>query len=291
MADNFNFIKFIKNNPLLKESIGGYRDIEPLKERQFTGDDPNKDINLKLKIIGGIDPKSAFNPGLVNVKIQKLGSGDLKFETNIPEIDPSAPNMGFFTYKTEDLENLLKGNNKALKLGKFTVSFEGEDERILHWLFPGMRKDEGTGLMTYWGRKPSGDPAIFVRKNGKLLSPDDQEALPDREFDILSQLKQKTRFTFESQNEVKDADGVNEGADFTRFYKVGAKYDNSDNPIGGFKEYTIVSVDPENQTVTVKGANGVKTFDAWEFGNDFMPARSKEAQWQDKYGPGADRFN
>lgn len=86
-------------------------------------------------------------------------------------------------------------------------------------------------------------------------------------------------------------ESVEEGADFTRFYKVGAKYDNSDNPIGGFKEYTIVSVDPENQTVTVKGANGVKTFDAWEFGNDFMPARSKEDQWQDKYGPGADRFN
>lgn len=199
MADNFNFLKFIKNNPLLKESIGGYKDISPLGEEE-----------------------------------------DL-------------------AGKTENLR--------------------------------GMYKDEGTGLMTYWGTKPSGDPAILVRKNGKLLSPDDQEALSDKEFNILSQLKQKTWLFPESQNEAKDADDVKEGADFTRFYKVGAKYDNSDNPIGGFKEYTIVSVDPENQTVTVKGANGVKTFDAWEFGNDFMPARSKEAQWQDKYGPGADRFN
>jgi hypothetical protein len=32
MADNFNLNKFIRNNPLLKESIGGYRDIEPMEE-------------------------------------------------------------------------------------------------------------------------------------------------------------------------------------------------------------------------------------------------------------------
>jgi len=32
MADNFNLNKFIRNNPLLNESIGGYRDIKPMEE-------------------------------------------------------------------------------------------------------------------------------------------------------------------------------------------------------------------------------------------------------------------
>jgi hypothetical protein len=32
MADNFNLSKFIRNNPLLNESIGGYRDIEHVEE-------------------------------------------------------------------------------------------------------------------------------------------------------------------------------------------------------------------------------------------------------------------
>lgn len=32
MADNFNLAKFLRNNPLLNESIGGYRDIRPLRE-------------------------------------------------------------------------------------------------------------------------------------------------------------------------------------------------------------------------------------------------------------------
>jgi hypothetical protein len=34
MADNFNLGKFIRNNPLLNESIGGYRDIKPMKEAE-----------------------------------------------------------------------------------------------------------------------------------------------------------------------------------------------------------------------------------------------------------------
>jgi hypothetical protein len=62
MADNFNLNKFIRNNPLLKESIGGYRDIEPMKE--------GSDEDLFIKVIPGIlknvnvyDMKRAFDKG------------------------------------------------------------------------------------------------------------------------------------------------------------------------------------------------------------------------------------
>jgi hypothetical protein len=40
MADNFNLNKFIRNNPLLKESIGGYRDIKPMKEMDYELEKP-----------------------------------------------------------------------------------------------------------------------------------------------------------------------------------------------------------------------------------------------------------
>jgi hypothetical protein len=62
MADNFNLNKFIRNNPLLKESIGGYRDIKPMKE--------GSDEDLFIKVIPGIlknvnvyDMKRAFDKG------------------------------------------------------------------------------------------------------------------------------------------------------------------------------------------------------------------------------------
>jgi hypothetical protein len=52
--DNFNFSKYLKNNPLLKsknkinESIGGYRDIPALREMQ--GNDPTYyDNNYGMK--------------------------------------------------------------------------------------------------------------------------------------------------------------------------------------------------------------------------------------------------
>jgi hypothetical protein len=62
MADNFNLSKFIRNNPLLNESIGGYRDIKPMKE--------GSDEDLFIKVIPGIlknvnvyDMKRAFDKG------------------------------------------------------------------------------------------------------------------------------------------------------------------------------------------------------------------------------------
>jgi hypothetical protein len=62
MADNFNLNKFIRNNPLLNESIGGYRDIKPMKE--------GSDEDLFIKVIPGIlknvnvyDMKRAFDKG------------------------------------------------------------------------------------------------------------------------------------------------------------------------------------------------------------------------------------
>lgn len=52
-------------------------------------------------------------------------------------------------------------------------------------------KDDASGLMVYWGKKPSGDKAILVKKHGEDLSPDDQENLSDKELNILSTLKQQ----------------------------------------------------------------------------------------------------
>ena len=40
MADNFNLSKFIRNNPLLNESIGGYRDIKPMEEMDYELEKP-----------------------------------------------------------------------------------------------------------------------------------------------------------------------------------------------------------------------------------------------------------
>lgn len=40
MADNFNLNKFIRNNPLLNESIGGYRDIKPMEEMDYELEKP-----------------------------------------------------------------------------------------------------------------------------------------------------------------------------------------------------------------------------------------------------------
>jgi hypothetical protein len=40
MADNFNLNKFIRNNPLLNESIGGYRDIKPMEEMGYELEKP-----------------------------------------------------------------------------------------------------------------------------------------------------------------------------------------------------------------------------------------------------------
>lgn len=62
MADNFNLAKFLRNNRLLNESIGGYKDIRPLKENDgynvvATNDDNDLDDPNKIaRAIPGFDP-------------------------------------------------------------------------------------------------------------------------------------------------------------------------------------------------------------------------------------------
>ncbi len=63
MADNFNLAKFLRNNPLLNESIGGYKDIKLMKEDAgytvvATNDDNDLDPNAIAKAIPGFDPNN-----------------------------------------------------------------------------------------------------------------------------------------------------------------------------------------------------------------------------------------
>lgn len=46
MADNFNLAKFLRNNRLLNESIGGYRDIKPMREAESITDNEFKKGDL-----------------------------------------------------------------------------------------------------------------------------------------------------------------------------------------------------------------------------------------------------
>jgi hypothetical protein len=68
MADNFNLSKFIRNNPLLNESIGGYRDIKPMKEEK-------ESIWIKDQIKSIID-NAGINSGAEGTLMKMYNNGE-----------------------------------------------------------------------------------------------------------------------------------------------------------------------------------------------------------------------
>jgi hypothetical protein len=264
MADNFNLSKFIRNNPLLNESIGGYRDIKPMREEESI-EEMEEEVSVS-------------SSGVEMSGVKELKKPDLIYN-----------------------EDWMNDSIDGKKVGKWTCYYENH-LHVLYWLHDDISSED---LVVY--ATPNWDGAkgiafeVQLDAGGDIIDQDTigEPSYPDFESyaETVAPALQSVEAKYKSggyDEYLSSKDTMEEGADFASFYndKIGVTYDNYDNPIGGYKKYTIVSTDPANQTITAKDEKGnERVFGAWKFGQEFTPMSSPEQNWQNKYGPGADRFN
>lgn len=376
MADNFNLAKFLRNNRLLNESIGGYRDIKPMREAEsitdnefkkgdlvrikadqdygndeymgvdqarfkdlkgqrlkVTGthdggktvwindvdslpasylelDDPKKNAPIRVtpdNEVGADDELGSSGWGMSEANegdeeqayfdYKRSGEDDIDDVDPLPSLSPkfNISQDDFFGRMMDLAHEEFMGISDIVSMTIDSLRHGGFDDRdILNFLATDFSLDEGlaeaVGERVYdntyqWDINDSEGVMEWIKDS----LDETEETYPHGTFyfeisedgDYIEVTKEKTNY---SQQD------LDEDTDFTRFYKPGSVYDNGHNPIGGFREFTVVSVDPDNQTVTVKGDKGAQTFNAYQFGRDYQPA-DNESEYSKKFGPGGGRLD
>jgi hypothetical protein len=224
MADNFNLAKFLRNNQLLKEGIGGYKDIKPMKEDDSNEELPDNDgfeptmgalqrgtykpdADIVNDFVQGMRPYYKKDPSFLKRLIKALkgdsfGAFELNEEAedfNISQDEFFGRMMGLAHPEFEDISPIVKKTIDNLREDGF------DDQDIIDFLATDFSLDEEVSGVQMEGEefdwKPIDQQGKTPFKNLSVTITDDEMKInADNGFDSQSYTK----------DDIKDAMGRGE---------------------------------------------------------------------------------